>query len=95
MMKKKLFKILLPLLVFGILAACSKLVDELPTALEVTTHNPEILDTSSMGFHSNLVLNAPNSMFDCVMQWIGRAELRVLAVIQWIVIQVLMYMLKV
>jgi hypothetical protein len=75
MMKKKLIKILLLLLVFGIFAACSKLVDELPPAPEINTHNPGISDTGSIGFHSSLVLNAPNGMFDCqechAVDWSG------------------------
>jgi hypothetical protein len=74
MMKKKLIKISLLLLVFGILAACSKLAD-IPPAPEVTTHNPGISDTGSTGFHSSLVLNAPNGMFDCqechAVDWSG------------------------
>jgi hypothetical protein len=65
MMKKKLFKILFPVLVFGVFAACSKLADDLPPAPEITTHNPGISDTGSTGFHSGLVLEAPNGMFDC------------------------------
>ena len=75
MMNKKLIKILLLLFAFVILASCSKLVDELPTALEIGTHNPGISDTGSTGFHGNLVLNAPNSMFDCqqchAVDWSG------------------------
>ena len=63
-MKKKLVKILLPFIGLGIFAACSKLGD-IPPAPEISTHNPFILEPDSTGFHSNLVLNAPNGMFDC------------------------------
>lgn len=74
-MKKTLIKILLPVLVFGIIAACSKLDDNIPPAPEITTHNPGISDTGSTGFHSGLVVNAPNGMFDCqqchALDWSG------------------------
>jgi hypothetical protein len=55
MMKKKLFKILLPLLVFGILAACSKLDESIPQAPDISTHNAGILDRESPNWHGNLV----------------------------------------
>jgi hypothetical protein len=65
MMKKKLIKILLLLIVFGIFAACSTLAAVIPQAPEITTHNPGISDTGSVGFHDSLVVKAPNGMFDC------------------------------
>src|SRR5210317_151828 len=65
MMNKKLIKILIALLIFGFFAACSKLAEDIPSVPEVGTHNPGISDTGSLGFHSNLVLNSPNGMFDC------------------------------
>jgi hypothetical protein len=74
-MKHTLFKIFLLLLVIGIIAACSKLADNIPPAPEINTHNPGISDTSSGGFHRNLVSNAPNGMFDCqqchAVDWSG------------------------
>jgi len=75
MMKKNLIKILFPLVVFGVLAACSKLADDIPSVPKVGTHNPGILDTGSAGFHSNLVLNSANGIFDCqdchAVDWSG------------------------
>lgn len=75
MMRKKIVKILFTLLSFAILAACSKLADDLPSVPDVGTHNAGILDTGSTGFHGNLVLNSSNGIFDCqechAVDWSG------------------------
>jgi hypothetical protein len=55
MMKKTLIKILLPVLVFGIFAACSKLNEPIPLTPELTIHREGILDKDSPTWHGNLV----------------------------------------
>jgi hypothetical protein len=55
MMKKKLIKILLPVLVFGIFASCSKLNEPVPLTPELTIHREGILDKDSPTWHGNLV----------------------------------------
>jgi hypothetical protein len=62
---KSVIKIFSYLILIGIFASCSKLNEPLPPAIEVNTHNPDISDTSKPGFHANLVVEAPNGMFDC------------------------------
>jgi hypothetical protein len=72
---KSFIKILSYPILIGFLASCSKLNESLPPELEITTHNRGISDTSSSGFHSSLVLAAPNGMFDCqqchALDWSG------------------------
>jgi len=55
MMNKTLIKILLPVLVFGIFAACSKLNEPIPLTPELTIHKEGILDKESSNWHGNLV----------------------------------------
>jgi len=65
MMKKKLIKILLPILFFGILAACSKLADTIPPAPELTTHRQGILVKDSPNWHGNLVRESSWDLKTC------------------------------
>jgi hypothetical protein len=62
---KFLIKVFSCLILIGLVASCSKLIEPVPAPREVTTHNPGISVDTSEGFHSNLVLAAPNGMLDC------------------------------
>ena len=65
MMKKTLIKILLPVLIFGIFASCSKLNEPIPLTPELTIHREGILDKDSPTWHGNLVRESSWNLRAC------------------------------
>jgi len=59
------FKILFVIIIILITAGCSKLLTDLPSAPDVTTHNEDINDPNSQNNHAYQVVNAINGMNDC------------------------------
>lgn len=64
-MTKILLKYLTLLLAVGLMAACSELVEDIPSVPEVNTHGEGVYNDSSENFHPYLIADSPNGMFDC------------------------------
>lgn len=64
-MTKILIKYLTPLLAIGFIAACSELVEDIPSVPEVNTHGEGVFNDSSENFHPLTIANSSNGMFDC------------------------------
>jgi len=64
-MIKILLKYSTVLLAFLVMAACSELVNEIPSVPEINIHGEGVFNSESANYHPQTIAGSPNGMFDC------------------------------
>jgi predicted CxxxxCH...CXXCH cytochrome family protein len=64
-MIKILLKYSTVFLAFLVMAACSELVNEIPSLPEINIHGEGVFNSESANYHPHTIAGSPNGMFDC------------------------------